>query len=153
MSTIKLRLGLILLLPIPLALQQVQAAAFQDYLNSAKKEVSQIFNPQQSASNKISIQALSSFQLQQPQQRETLPVVTGSRAMTGAPAASVLNGQPSGRMEVSLIDAIHQALQQHPNIAQNIASMDMRLELKIKSVQNLQAPLFHKSVNWKVCGN
>ena len=123
MSTIKLRLGLILLLPLPLALQQVQAAAFQDYLNSAKKEVSQIFNPQQSVSNKISIQALSSFQLQQPQQREALPVVTGSRAMTGAPAVSVFNGQLSGRMEVSLIDAIHQALQQHPNIAQNIASM------------------------------
>ncbi|OTG86050.1 TolC family protein [Acinetobacter sp. ANC 3813] len=124
MSIIKSKLGLmILMLPLPLALQQVQAAEFQDYLNSAKKEVSQIFNPQQNDSNKVSVQALSNFQLEQRTEYGALPTVTSAQPKAVASVAALSSNQISNRSEVSMVDAIHQALQQHPDISQSIASM------------------------------
>lgn len=121
MNIIKKRVALFLFLS--LTLQYVQAATFQDYLNSAKKEVSQIFNPQENTSNKVSIKALSNFQFEVPQERDVLPVITHSQRN---PTGTIVNSQfkqKSYRTEVSMIDAIHQALQQHPNISQNIASV------------------------------
>lgn len=121
MNIIKSKLGLVFVLFFPFG--QVQATTFQDYLNSARKEVSQIFSPQQSSPNKISIQTLNSFQLDLPQEREVLPVVTHSTIKPVGSKKIPLLSRSTKQKEVSLIDAIHQALQQHPDISQSIASM------------------------------
>jgi len=120
MNSIKLRLGLILFLPFPLCISHVQAETFQDYLNSARNGVNQLFVPKPTSdSNKVSLQKLSNFQLDTSLVQETLPTVGIAGNVMNQPAK--IPG--AGRHKVGLIEAVPQALQRRPEISQSIASV------------------------------
>lgn len=120
MNSIKLRLGLILFLPFPLCMSNVQAETFQDYLHSARNGISQLFVPKPANdSNRVSLQKLSNFQLDTSSVQETLPTVGIPKS--GRNRLTELSG--IGGYEVGLVEAIQQALQRRPEITQSIASI------------------------------
>lgn len=89
-----------------------------------KDNISDLFFNKSEKANEINIQYLSNFKLDEAQIKETLPVVTSSEA-------SLLiekNKNSSEKIysynnEISLIDAVNQALQRNPNISQSIANI------------------------------
>lgn len=120
MNSIKLRLGLILFLPFPLCISNVQAETFQDYLHSSRNGISQLFVPKlANDSNRVSLQKLSNFQLDMSSVQETLPMVDIPKS--GRNRLTELSG--IGGYEVGLVEAIQQALQRRPEISQSIASI------------------------------
>src|SRR5690606_26479018 len=91
------------------------------YLGSAKENIEQFFSPATADMNKVSIQELSKFSWGEQAGLDTLPIIqsSGIQPQPKGMAKISINSEA----ELTLFDAIHQALQRRPEITQSIAAI------------------------------
>lgn len=125
MPLITSRLGWILFSPFFLFISQVQADTFKSYLNTAKNHVNQYLGKEtENDFQKISIQKLSDFSLDERLNYETLPLVTSSKIQEKNSKIQTPNKNLRWEQQpLDFTEAIHQALQRRPEVTQSIATI------------------------------
>lgn len=105
-----------------LQLNYVYADTAIDKRKSIKNSMDDFFRKKTDNFNQINIQELSNFKLDESQRREALPIVTSSNFQSEKNNNIDIN-QSISRNEISLFDAIKQALQRNPEISQHVANV------------------------------
>ena len=121
MNFIKSKIWLVLFLPFCAPIMPIYAAKPKNYLDSAKANIEQFFSSQPADLNQVSIQELSKYSWGEQTAQDTLPVIKLSgiqQQLKGMEKISI-----NSEAELTLFDAIHQALQRRPEITQSIATI------------------------------
>ena len=115
------KIWLVLFLPLYMPITPSYAATPKHYLGSAKENIEQFFSPATADMNKVSIQELSKFSWGEQAGLDTLPIIqsSGIQPQPKGMAKISINSEA----ELTLFDAIHQALQRRPEITQSIAAI------------------------------
>ncbi|MDO7195161.1 TolC family outer membrane protein [Acinetobacter nosocomialis] len=125
MPFITSRLGWILFSPFFLLITQAHADTFKNYLNTAKNHVNQYLGKEtENDFQKVSIQKLSDFSLDERLNYETLPLVTSSKIQEKNSKIQTPNKNLRWEQQsLDFTEAIHQALQRRPEVTQSIATI------------------------------
>ncbi|ONN51576.1 RND transporter [Acinetobacter genomosp. 33YU] len=125
MPFIKSILGWILFSPFFLFITQAHADTFKNYLNTAKNHLSQYLgNETENDFQKVSIQKLSDFNLDDRLTFDTLPVVTSSKILEKNFMMQTPNENLRWEQQhLDFTQAIYQALQRRPEVTQSIATI------------------------------
>lgn len=120
--TSKIRLVLFLTLSVPMT--EIYAETSISYLKSARQNFTQLFSPNSTDINRVSIQELRDASWKGQETQDTLPIIQASTVQRSLDSLEK-TGQPAltstSVRELTLFDAIQQALQRRPEITRSIA--------------------------------
>lgn len=121
MIFIKAKRWLALFLPLCALETTIYAAKPKNYLDSAKENIEQFFSSRTTDLNQVSLEELSRFLWREQAAPDSLAAIKSSGVQPQFNGMTKNNINPE--LELTLFDAIHQALQRRPEIRQSIATI------------------------------
>lgn len=121
----KFRVWLAFVFPLSFSMTSVYSGTPTDsYINSIKTKINHVISPELSSQNQINIQELTKFSFEvQPPVEEALPVIKPAQSQSLMGSMGNVNHLPSSQYELSMLEAINQALQHRPEISKSISKI------------------------------